>query len=125
MDLAITEIGVGVVFVMLSGEHTAKSVRGRRDFGRVIVDGNETGQNPELDTRVLYAKGPSVHGLWLTYLSAKRELMNQVWKHLSSWTAQGHLHPVIGHVLPMERAVAAYRLLSEGINFGQVVLKIT
>lgn len=117
--------GVDAVFEMLGGEHTAKSVRCLRDFGRVIVYGNATGQKPELDTRVLYAKGASVHGLWLTYLSAKRELMNQAWKQLSNWTSQGHLHPVIGHVLPMERAVEAYRLLSEGKNFGKVILKIT
>jgi len=116
--------GVDAVFEMLGGEHTAKSVRCLRDFGRVIVYGNATGQKPELDTRVLYAKGTSVHGLWLTYLSAKRELMNHAWKQLSSWTTQGHLHPVIGHVLPMEGAVEAYRLLSEGKNFGKVILKI-
>jgi NADPH:quinone reductase-like Zn-dependent oxidoreductase len=51
--------------------------------------------------------------------------MNQAWKQLSAWTAQGHLHPVTGHVLPMERAAEAYRLLSEGKNFGKVILKIT
>jgi NADPH:quinone reductase-like Zn-dependent oxidoreductase len=117
--------GVDAVFEMLGGEHTAKSVRCLRDFGRVIVYGSATGQKSELDTRLLYAKGASVHGLWLTYLSAKRELMNQAWKQLASWASQGHLHPVIGHVLPMERAVEAYRLLSEGKNFGKVILKIT
>jgi len=117
--------GVDAVFEMLGGEHTAKSVRCLRDLGRVIVYGSATGQKSELDTRLLYAKGASVHGLWLTYLSAKRELMNQAWKQLSLWTSQGHLHPVIGHVLPMERAAEAYRLLSEGKNFGKVILKIT
>ena len=116
--------GVDAVFEMLGGEHTAKSVRCLRDFGRVIVYGSATGQKSELDTRLLYAKGTSVHGLWLTYLSAKRQLMNQAWQQLSAWAAQGHLHPVIGHVLPMERAVEAYTLLSEGKNFGKVVLKI-
>jgi NADPH2:quinone reductase len=116
--------GVDAVFEMLGGEHTTKSVRCLRDFGRVIVYGNATGKKPELDTRVLYAKGASVHGLWLTYLSAKRELMNNAWKQLSSWASQGHLHPVIGHVLPMERAVEAYRLLAEGKNFGKVILQI-
>jgi NADPH:quinone reductase len=117
--------GVDAVFEMLGGEHTAKSVRCLRDFGRVIVYGRATGQNSELDTRLLYAKGVSVHGLWLTYLSAKRELMKQAWKQLSAWASQGYLHPVIGHVLPMERAAEAYQLLSEGKNFGKVVLKIT
>jgi len=117
--------GVDAVFEMLGGEHTAKSVRCLRDFGRVVVYGSATGKKSELDTRLLYAKGTSVHGLWLTYLSANHELMNQAWEQLSIWTSQGHLHPVIGHVLPMERAAEAYRLLSEGKNFGKVILKIT
>ena len=116
--------GVDAVFEMLGGEHTAKSVGCLRDFGRAIVYGSATGKKPELDTRMLYAKGTSVHGLWLTYLSAKTELMSQAWKQLSSWISQGHLRPVIGHVLPMEKAAEAYRLLSEGKNFGKVVLKI-
>lgn len=109
---------------MLGGEHTTKSVRCLRDFGRVIVYGSATGEKSSLDPRLLYAKGASVHGLWLTYLSEKQDLMKQAWKQLSIWTSQGHLHPVIGHVLPMERALEAYRLLSEGKNFGKVILKI-
>jgi NADPH2:quinone reductase len=115
--------GVDAVFEMLGGEHTTKSARCLRDFGRVIVYGAASGQRAELDTRALYAKGSSVHGLWLTYLSAKRDLMNQAWQQLSAWTAQGHLHPVVGHVLPLERASEAYRLLLERKNFGKVVLQ--
>jgi len=117
--------GVDAVFEMLGGEHTVKSVRCLRDFGRVIVYGSATGQPASLDPRVLYAKGASVHGLWLTYLSAKRDLMDQAWKQLSAWTAQGHLRPVVGHVFPLERAPEAYRLLLEGKNFGKVVLRVT
>jgi len=116
--------GVDAVFEMLGGEHTTKSVRCLRDFGRVIVYGNATGEKSQLDPRILYAKGASVHGLWLTYLSGKPELMKRAWKQLSLWTSQGHLHPVIGHVLPMEQAREAYQLLSEGKNFGKVILKI-
>jgi len=62
--------------------------------------------------------------LWLTYLSANRELMNAAWKQLSTWTSQGHLQPVNGPVLAMERAREAYELLAAGENFGKVVLKI-
>jgi NADPH2:quinone reductase len=117
--------GVDVVFEMLGGEHATKSVRCLRDFGRVIVYGAATGQPGQLDPRVLYAKGASVHGLWLTYLSAKRDLMNQAWQQLSDWMAQGHLRPVVGHVFPLEQASDAYRLLLERKNFGKVVLKLT
>ena len=112
------------VFEMLGGEHVAKSVRCLRDFGRVIVYGSATGEKPELDTRILYAKGASVHGLWLTYLSANRALMDMAWKQLAAWTAQGQLRPVIGHVLPLERAAEAYRLLMDRKNFGKVVLRV-
>ena len=116
--------GVDVVFEMLGGEHTAKSVRCLQDFGRVIVYGAATGQRGQIDPGALYAKGASVHGLWLTYLSAKHELMDQAWKHLSAWVAQGHLRPIVGDVFPMEKAADAYRLLLERKNFGKVVLKI-
>src|SRR6202453_2366497 len=85
--------GVDAVFEMLGGEHVAKSVKCLRDFGRVIVYGAATGEAPQLDTRVLYAKGASVHGLWLSYLSANRSLMESGWKQLSEWVSAGKLHP--------------------------------
>jgi NADPH2:quinone reductase len=116
--------GVDAVFEMLGGEHTAKSVRCVGNFGRVIVYGAATGQSGAIDPRILYAKGASVHGLWLTDLSGNRERMDEAWKQLSAWIAQGHLHPVIGLVLPMEKAQEAYRLLLEGKNYGKVVLTI-
>jgi NADPH2:quinone reductase len=117
--------GVDAVFEMLGGEHVAKSVRCVRDFGRVIVYGAATGETPQLDTRLLYAKGASVHGLWLSYLSANRPLMESAWKQLSEWVAADKLHPVIGNVFPLEEARDAYTLMQEGKNYGKIVLKIS
>jgi len=116
--------GVDAVFEMLGGEHTAKSLRCLRDFGRVIQYGTATGRAPQLDVRALYAKSASVQGLWLTYLSQKREIMEPAWQRLSAWVAEGKLTPQIGHVFPLDRAVEAYRLLEEGKNYGKVVVKI-
>lgn len=117
--------GVDVVFEMLGGEHVAKSVRCLRDFGRVIVYGAATGETPRLDTRLLYAKGASVHGLWLSYLSQNRVVMDSAWKHLSDWLATDRLHPVIGALFPLKEARAAYTLMQEGKNYGKVVLKVS
>jgi len=117
--------GVDAVFEMLGGEHVAKSVKCVRDFGRFIVYGAATGETPNLDTRLLYAKGASVHGLWLSYLSANRPLMESAWKQLSEWLAAGKLHPVIGKVFPLEQAREAYTLMQEGKNYGKIVLKIS
>ena len=116
--------GVDVVFEMLGGEHTMKSVRCLRDFGRVIAYGSATSQRGQLEVGSLYAKGASVHGLWLTYLSANRNLMEQAWTQLSGWAREGRLRPVIGDVLPMGRVAEAYRLLLERMNVGKVVLRI-
>ena len=117
--------GVDVVFEMLGGQHVNKSVRCLRDFGRVITYGSATGQKPELDTRLLYTKGTSVHGLWLTQLSKKPNIMAAAWKQLSQWANEGKVHPVIGHILPMEQVREAYRLLVARENFGKIVLQIS
>ena len=117
--------GVDAVFDMLGGEHTAKSLRCLRDFGRVIQYGTATGRPPQLDVRTMYAKSAGVQGLWLTYLSQKREIMEPAWQQLSVWIANEKLTPQIGQVLPFDRAVEAYKLLQDGKNYGKVVLKIS
>jgi NADPH:quinone reductase len=116
--------GVDAVFEMLGGEHTAKSLRCLRDFGRVIQYGTATGKQPQLDLRAMYAKSAAVQGLWLTYLSQKPEIMQPAWQQLSAWIAQKKLTPQIGHVFPLDQAKEAYKLLESGKNYGKVVLQI-
>jgi NADPH2:quinone reductase len=116
--------GVDAVFEMLGGEHTAKSLRCLRDFGRVIQYGTATGKSPQIDLRAMYAKSASVQGLWLSYLSQKPEIMEPAWQQLSAWIAAGKLIPQIGEVFPLARAKDAYKLLEAGKNYGKVILKI-
>jgi NADPH2:quinone reductase len=116
--------GVDAVFEMLGGEHTAKSLRCLRDFGRVIQYGTATGKPPQLDLRAMYAKSAAVQGLWLTYLSQKPEIMQPAWQQLSTWIAQKKLIPQIGHVFPLTEAKEAYKLLESGKNYGKVILQI-
>ena len=116
--------GVDAVFEMLGGEHTAKSLRCLRDFGRVIQYGTATGKAPQIDLRAMYAKSASVQGLWLTYLSQKAEIMKPAWQQLSAWIAQGKLTPQVGQVFPLDRAIEAYKFLQDGRNYGKVVLNI-
>jgi NADPH:quinone reductase len=116
--------GVDAVFEMLGGEHTAKSLRCLRDFGRVIQYGTATGKPPQIDLRAMYAKSASVQGLWLSYLSQKPAIMDPAWQQLSAWIAAGKLTPQIGEVFPLARAKDAYKLLEAGKNYGKVILKI-
>lgn len=117
--------GVDVVFEMLGGEHLTKSVRCLRDFGRVITYGSASGEKTQLNPRILYTKGTSVHGLWLTQLSRNSRLMSAAWEQLSHWVNDGKLRPVVGHSLPVAQVREAYRLLQDRQNFGKVVLQMT
>ena len=114
--------GVDAVLEMLGGEHTAKSLRCCRSFGRVIIYGTATGERQKFDVGAMMAKGLSAHGLWLTYLARDHQLMNDALRAMQPWIAKGALHPEVGHVLPLDQAGEAHRLLLQRANYGKIVL---
>ena len=116
--------GVDAVFEMLGGEHTAKSLRCCRKFGRVIIYGTATGERQKFDVGTMMSRSLSAHGLWLSILANDHTLMNDCLKVLQPWIEQGRLHPEIGHTLPMEQAGEAHRLLLQRANYGKIVLVI-
>jgi NADPH2:quinone reductase len=116
--------GVDAVFEMLGGEHTAKSLRCCRQFGRVIIYGTATGERQKFDVGVMMAKGLSAHGLWLTYLARDHKLMTDSLRAMEPWIENGELRPQVGHVLRMEQAAEAHRLLLQRANYGKVVLEV-
>ena len=117
--------GVDAVFEMLGGENTAKSLRCCRSFGRVIIYGTASGQQHQFDAGVMMARSLSAHGLWLSVLAKNRDLMNRSLQAMQPWIEAGQLHPEIGHILPMEQAGEAHRLLLQRANYGKIVLKIS
>ena len=117
--------GVDAVFEMLGGEHTAKSLRCCRHFGRVIIYGSATGQPHQFDVGSMMARSSSAHGLWLSVLARDRDLMDRCLRAMKPWIEQAQLHPEIGHVLPMAQAPEAHRLLLGRENYGKVVLTVS
>jgi NADPH:quinone reductase len=116
--------GVDAVFEMLGGEHTAKSLRCCREFGRVIIYGTATGERQKFDVGAMMSRSLSAHGLWLSVLANDHRLMNDCLKVMQPWIEQGKLRPEIGHTLPMEQAGEAHRLLLQRANYGKIVLMI-
>ena len=117
--------GVDAVFEMLGGEHVAKSVKCLRDFGRVIVYGAATGETPQLDTRLLYAKGASVHGLWLSYLSLNRPLMDAGVETIVAVDRGGQAASRDWQGVSARRSARGLHLIQEGKNYGKIVLRIS
>jgi NADPH2:quinone reductase len=116
--------GVDAVFEMLGGEHTAKSLRCCREFGRVIIYGTATGERQKFDVGAMMSRSLSAHGLWLSVLANDHILMSDCLKAMQPWIELGKLHPEIGHVLPMEQAGEAHRLLLQRANYGKIVLTV-
>lgn len=116
--------GVDAVFEMLGGEHTAKSLRCCRPFGRVIIYGTATGERQKFDVGAMMSKSLSAHGLWLSVLSKDHRLINDCLQAMQPWIEKGLLHPEVGHVLPMEQAAEAHRLLLQRANYGKIVLTV-
>ncbi len=116
--------GVDAVLEMLGGVHTTKSLKCLADFGRCILYGTATGAIPEIDTRILYSKSASVHGLWLSVLAGNAALIQQAWDAMLPWMTEGAMRPVIGNLFPMEQVGDAYRLMLERKNFGKVVITV-
>jgi NADPH2:quinone reductase len=114
--------GVDAVFEMLGGEHTAKSLRCCGPFGRVIIYGAATGERQKFDVGAMMAKALSAHGLWLTYLARDHQLISNCLRAMEPWISKGALHPQVGHVLPLEQAGEAHRLLLQRANYGKIVL---
>jgi NADPH:quinone reductase len=117
--------GVNAVFEMLGGEHTAKSLRCCRPFGRVVIYGTATGQRHQFDYGTMMARSLSAHGLWLSVLAQDQELISRCLQAMQPWIEQGKLHPEIGHVLPMEQAGETHRLMLQRANYGKIVLEIS
>ncbi|MGE0404873.1 MAG: zinc-binding alcohol dehydrogenase family protein [Candidatus Korobacteraceae bacterium] len=116
--------GVDAVLEMLGGEHTAKSVRCLRWFGSVISYGSATGKPGEVNAPGLFVRSTSVHGLWLSRVAEREEIMTPAWQQLSRWIDEGKLRPVVGAVLPLERTRDAYQLMQERKHVGKIVLEL-
>ncbi len=114
--------GVDAAFEMLGGEHTAKTQRCVGYLGRVIIYGTATGERPKFDTLAMYNNASSVHGLWLRKLSGNHALIAEALDQMSPWLRDGKLNPVVGTVLPIERAAEGFNLLLHRENYGKVVL---
>jgi NADPH2:quinone reductase len=116
--------GVDCVFEMLGGQHTKRSTRCTREFGRVILYGTATGERPEFDTMTMYSKGVSVHGLWLSTLAGNHEVMALAWKALEPWVKASELKPEVGHVMPLAKASDAFQLMLSRKSYGKIILTV-
>ena len=106
--------GVDVVIDSVGEKTWMTSLKAVRRGGCIVTCGATTGPNPAEEIRLIYWKGISILGSTMANDREFRALLAAV--------ASGRLVPRIDRVLPLSRAVEAYRLLEEGRQFGKILL---
>ncbi|MDL1899616.1 zinc-binding dehydrogenase [Anaerolineae bacterium CFX9] len=107
VDIVVDNVGAATLY---------DSIRSLRRNGRVLIVGNTSGPQVQIDTRFLFAKQVSLIGSSMGPTRDFRRVMELIFS--------GALKPVIGRELPLADVREAHRLLEEGSVFGKIVLNI-
>ncbi|MBC8097817.1 MAG: zinc-binding dehydrogenase [Armatimonadetes bacterium] len=107
VDVVVDNVGKATLF---------GSMRSVRIGGRILIVGNTSGPQFELDIRYLFSKHISIIGSTMGPHVDYVRVMQLVF--------DGKLKPVIGEILPLDAVQTAHRLLEDGQLFGKVVLTI-
>lgn len=92
--------------------------------GRHLLIGFAGGQPPALPLNHALVKNISIIGFhWAAYRTLNPEALRASMQALFDLFAQGRLQPVVGTVLPLDRAAEGYALLRERRAIGKVILE--
>lgn len=108
--------GVDIVVDNVGAATIQDSIRALKRGGRVLIVGNTSGPDAQIDLRFLFGRQVSLIGSSMGSTRDFHAVMERVFA--------GQLHPVIGASLPLEQVAEGHRLLEEGAVFGKVVLTL-
>ena len=107
--------GVDVVVDNVGQATWPTSIRALARGGRMLVVGNTSGYNIQMDSRFMFSKHISIIGSTMGSQQDFRDVMNLVF--------QKKIKATVDVVLPLAEAREAQRRLQEGEVFGKIVLK--
>lgn len=117
--------GVDVVIDPVGGERFVDSLRSLDVGGRLAVIGFAGGAIPEVRANRLLLRDLSVVGVALApYVERHPEISDRLASALEDLTVTGAIRPVIGHVLPLDRAAEALALIERREALGKVVVQV-
>jgi len=106
--------GVDVVVDNVGQETWQTSLRSLRRGGRMLVVGNSSGYNVQLDSRLIFGKHLSIIGSTMGTQADFKAVMTLIF--------EGKLKAVIDRVMPLSEAAAAETLLEKNEVFGKLAL---
>jgi NADPH:quinone reductase-like Zn-dependent oxidoreductase len=107
--------GADVVVDNVGRATLAGSMQAVARGGRIVIVGNTSGPQAEIDIRFIFAKQISLIGSTMGN--------HQDFRVVTDLLRQGKLKPVVSRVVPLRDGIEAYRLMEEGGHFGKIVLQ--
>ncbi|HVU10589.1 MAG TPA: zinc-binding dehydrogenase [Phototrophicaceae bacterium] len=114
--LATGKLGVDVVIDNVGQATLPDSLRSVARGGRILIVGNTSGYQAQIDTRYIFSKQISLIGSSMGPTADFVTVMRMVF--------DGKLKPVIGKTLPLADIREGHRLLEAGEVFGKIVLEL-
>ena len=106
--------GVDVVVDNVGRATLATSMKAVARGGRIVIIGNTSGPQAEIDTRFIFGKQISLIGSTMGTHQDFREVTALLWS--------GKLKPVIDRVMPLSQGREGYALMERAGHFGKIVL---
>jgi NADPH2:quinone reductase len=117
--------GVDVILDPVGGARFDQSLRCLAPEGRLLTVGFTEGRIPSVAANRLLLRNISVVGVaWGAFLSVEPGLLAATEAALRPMIAAGVVRPLVGAVVPLDRAADALRLLEERRALGKVVLSV-
>jgi NADPH:quinone reductase len=116
--------GVDLVLDPVGGDRFTDSLRSLGEGGRLVVVGFTGGAIPEVKVNRLLLNNIDVVGAgWGAYITKRPQVIGEIAAKLDELIAAGHIQPVVGARLPLERAADALQLIDGRGATGKVVLE--
>jgi NADPH:quinone reductase-like Zn-dependent oxidoreductase len=106
--------GVDVIVDNVGKATLMKSMQALARGGRIVIVGNTSGPQAEIDIRYIFGKQISLIGSTMGNHQDFRDVVDLLWA--------GKLKPVIDRVMPLSEGRRAYELMEKGQQLGKIVL---
>ena len=117
--------GADVIYDPVGGDTFDQSVRCINWDGRILVIGFASGVIPKLSTNIALVKSFSVMGLyWGAYTRRKPAVLQDSWRTLLDWYAQGKLRPHISRTFALQDGASALAHVAGRQATGKVVVTV-
>lgn len=119
--------GADVALDLVGGSYLRPTIEGMSPRGRIILIGTVAGTEAAIPLGLVLRKRLTIRGTVLRSraLEERRRDADEFAREVVPLLARGVVHPVVDHVLPLDRIGEAHRLIESNTTTGKVVITMT